>query len=59
AGVALAGFDGFIAIVVAALLFAWLRQVIVRRLGGTTGDTAGALLEISEVTLLISVALFS
>jgi cobalamin synthase len=27
------------------------------RLGGTTGDTAGALLEIAEGTLLVSLAL--
>ena len=53
----LTGFDGLIAIVVAALLFAWLRQVMVRRLGGTTGDTAGALVELLEMTLLVSVAL--
>ncbi|VVN37336.1 Adenosylcobinamide-GDP ribazoletransferase [Pseudomonas fluorescens] len=55
--VVLAGLDGFIAVVVAALLFAWLRQVTIRRLGGTTGDTAGALLELLEVTLLVSLAL--
>ncbi|MHC8408220.1 adenosylcobinamide-GDP ribazoletransferase [Pseudomonas sp. TMB3-21] len=56
--VVFAGLDGFIALVVAALLFAWLRQLMIRRLGGTTGDTAGALLELLEMTLLVSVALF-
>ncbi|MFJ3369878.1 adenosylcobinamide-GDP ribazoletransferase [Pseudomonas sp. NPDC086251] len=55
--VLIAGLSGVLALVLAALMFVWLRQVMVRRLGGTTGDTAGALLELLETTLLIGLAL--
>lgn len=37
--------------------FAWLRWLLLRRLGGTTGDTAGAMLECLEVVLLVGLAL--
>ena len=40
-----------------SLVFVWLRQVMLRRLGGTTGDTAGALLELLEVAVLVGLAL--
>jgi adenosylcobinamide-GDP ribazoletransferase len=40
-----------------SLGFAWLRRVMMRRLGGTTGDTAGALLELLEVLVLVGLAL--
>jgi adenosylcobinamide-GDP ribazoletransferase len=36
------------------LLFVACRAAMMRRLGGTTGDTAGALVEISEVTWLLA-----
>lgn len=39
--VLLAGLNGVFALIMAGLAFAWLRQVMLRRLGGTTGDTAG------------------
>ena len=55
--VLIAGLSGVLAVVLAALVFVWLRQVILRRLGGTTGDTAGALLEILEVAVLVGLAL--
>ena len=55
--VLIAGLGGVFAVVLAALMFVWLRQVMVRRLGGTTGDTAGALLELLEMTLLVGLAL--
>jgi adenosylcobinamide-GDP ribazoletransferase len=55
--VLIAGLSGVLAVVLAALVFAWLRQVMLRRLGGTTGDTAGALLEILEVAVLVGLAL--
>jgi adenosylcobinamide-GDP ribazoletransferase len=32
---------------------------MMRRLGGTTGDTAGALLELLEVLVLVGLALIS
>ena len=55
--VLIAGLSGFFAVVLAVVLFAWLRQVMLRRLGGTTGDTAGALLELLEVAMLVGLAL--
>lgn len=47
---------GWIA-VVALAVFAWLRQLMCRRLGGTTGDTAGAMLELLELTVVLGLAL--
>ena len=55
--VALAGVAGVWALLLAALGFVWLRHVMMRRLGGTTGDTAGALLELLEVMVLVGLAL--
>lgn len=55
--VVLAGVAGVWALGMAALGFVWLRRVMVRRLGGTTGDTAGALLELLEVLVLVGLAL--
>ncbi|CAM3195302.1 adenosylcobinamide-GDP ribazoletransferase [Pseudomonas floridensis] len=55
--VLLAGWSGLIAVLAAMLCFLWLRQLMILRLGGTTGDTAGALLELLEVTALLAVAL--
>jgi adenosylcobinamide-GDP ribazoletransferase len=55
--VLMAGLSGVWALALATALFVWLRQVMVRRLGGTTGDTAGALLELLEVAVLVGLAL--
>ena len=55
--VLIAGLSGFFAVVLAVALFAWLRRIMLRRLGGTTGDTAGALLELLEVAMLVGLAL--
>lgn len=55
--VLVAGVSGVLALVLAALGFVWLRQVMLRRLGGTTGDTAGAMLELLEVGVLVGLAL--
>ena len=55
--VLMAGFSGVWALALAVAVFAWLRQVMVRRLGGATGDTAGALLELLEVAVLVGLAL--
>ena len=52
--VALAGWPGVWALATAAVVFFWLRQRMVQRLGGTTGDTAGALLELLELAVLLS-----
>ena len=56
--VLIAGVSGVLALVLAVLGFVWLRQVMLRRLGGTTGDTAGAMLELLEVAVLVGLALF-
>ncbi|MGE8155030.1 adenosylcobinamide-GDP ribazoletransferase [Pseudomonas vancouverensis] len=56
--VLIGGLGGVVAVVIAALGFAWLRQVMLKRLGGTTGDTAGAMLELLEVAVLVGLALF-
>jgi len=55
--VLIAGVSGVLALVLAAGMFVWLRQVMLRRLGGTTGDTAGAMLELLEVAVLVGLAL--
>jgi adenosylcobinamide-GDP ribazoletransferase len=51
------GWGGVIALVVAVWVFAGVRHLMMRRLGGTTGDTAGALLELLEVAVLMALAL--
>ncbi len=55
--VLIGGLSGAFAVVLAALVFVWLRRVMLRRLGGATGDTAGALLELLEVAVLVGVVL--
>lgn len=44
-------------VVLALAVFAWLRQLMCRRLGGTTGDTAGAMLELLELAVVLGLAL--
>jgi len=56
-GCLLFGSSGLIALSFAAVTFLLARRVMLRRLGGTTGDTAGALLELVECTVLIGLAL--
>ncbi|GAB7533061.1 adenosylcobinamide-GDP ribazoletransferase [Pseudomonas sp. 3A(2025)] len=53
----LGGFSGLLVLMVSVGGFYWLRHVMLRRLGGTTGDTAGALLELLEVAVLVGLAL--
>lgn len=55
--VLLAGVAGVWALGLAVAGFVWLRRVMMQRLGGTTGDTAGALLELLEVLVLVGLAL--
>ena len=52
----LAGWSGLLALLVAALAFALCRRALLRRLGGTTGDTAGAVLELLECAVLVALA---
>jgi len=51
------GVTGLWPLLAALLTFGWLRLLMLRRLGGTTGDTAGALVEMVEVAVLVSAAL--
>jgi adenosylcobinamide-GDP ribazoletransferase len=51
--VGLGQWQGLLAILVAGVIFLALRRLMMRRLGGTTGDTAGALLELLEVGVLV------
>jgi len=44
-------------LVLALAVFAWLRHLMCRRLGGTTGDTAGAMLELLELAVVLGLAL--
>lgn len=53
--VLVAGWAGVWMLVVAASVFIWLRQMMLCRLEGCTGDTAGALLELLEMVVLVAV----
>jgi adenosylcobinamide-GDP ribazoletransferase len=51
-------FTGGVAAVIGAVLaFLFLRRMMTRAVGGATGDTAGALVEVTEVAALVSAAL--
>jgi adenosylcobinamide-GDP ribazoletransferase len=51
------GGSAVLALGAAALVFICLRRELIRRLGGTTGDTAGAMLELVECAVLVTLAL--
>ncbi|MFZ6046613.1 adenosylcobinamide-GDP ribazoletransferase [Pseudomonas sp. CR3202] len=51
------GWQAWVALAVALLVFAWLRARFLQRLGGTTGDTAGAMVEVVEVVVLMAIVL--
>ncbi|HFT2158093.1 TPA: adenosylcobinamide-GDP ribazoletransferase, partial [Pseudomonas aeruginosa] len=51
------GLAGLLALLVTLMLFAWLRSRFLARLGGATGDTAGALVELTECAVLVALAL--
>ncbi|MCD9117079.1 adenosylcobinamide-GDP ribazoletransferase [Pseudomonas bijieensis] len=53
----LLGWAGLWALGVATLVFVGLRRMMLRRLQGCTGDTAGALLELLETAVLVALAL--
>lgn len=53
----IAGWAGVEAVLAATAGFFWLRRLMIRRLGGSTGDTAGAMLELLEVLVLVVLAL--
>lgn len=53
----LLGLSGMLALAVALVAFVWLRSRFIARLGGTTGDTAGAMVELIECAVLVALAL--
>lgn len=53
------GPNGFWAVLAGLSAFVLLRAFMCRQLGGTTGDTAGALIELSETVVLASIAAIS
>lgn len=55
--IVLSGWTGLLALPAALLVFAGLRRRMCQRLGGTTGDTAGALVELAEAAVLLLLAL--
>lgn len=52
----LGGAAAGLGLLVALLALLWLRHLMCQRLGGTTGDTAGALVEIVECAVLVALA---
>lgn len=57
AGALVAGKIGALALAVAVAVWLGLRWMMVRRLGGMTGDTLGAAVELTEVAVLVALAL--
>lgn len=57
AGALWLGFAGLVSLLAAALLTVLLQHQMVHRIGGTTGDTAGALTELTEALCLLVLAL--
>ena len=51
------GKAGVISIAAAAGMFLLLRSIMLRRIHGTTGDTAGAMVELIETAVLVTIAL--
>lgn len=56
---AMSGVVGIVAVATAAVVFALWRRACLTRLGGFTGDTAGALAELVEAAVLVAVVLAS
>ena len=50
------GWTGLVALVIALAVLLVVRHYLCERLGGTTGDTAGALVELVEVSVLVGCA---
>ncbi len=51
------GLSALVMVAAGLLIFAWLRRRMIARLGGTTGDTAGAMVELVECAAIVLVAL--
>lgn len=52
-----AGYQGLSLMITGLVVFFILRRIMLGRIGGTTGDTAGAMLEIGEAMLLLVAAI--
>jgi adenosylcobinamide-GDP ribazoletransferase len=50
------GTPGVVAVLAAAAAFLIMHRLLIRSLGGTTGDTAGAMVELIETAVLLAVA---
>ena len=55
--VLVSGWAGLGSVLIAAAGFYGLRRLMIQRLGGSTGDTAGAMLELLEVLVVVTLAL--
>lgn len=55
--VLVSGWAGMGSLLIASAGFFWLRGLMIKRLGGSTGDTAGAMLELLETLVLVALAL--
>lgn len=53
------GSAGLVALLAVAVVGLLARRAMLRRLGGTTGDTAGALVELSECAVLVGLVLYA
>ncbi|RLU00397.1 adenosylcobinamide-GDP ribazoletransferase [Ketobacter sp.] len=53
----LMGVSALLALLLVGAVFGWLRRLMMQRIGGTTGDTAGACVEILEAVALLGMAL--
>ena len=51
------GRPGLRLIIAGIIVFVLLRRLLLKRIGGTTGDTAGALVELEEIAVLVSTQL--
>ncbi len=53
----LMGKSGVLSLAAAAVMFLLLRALMMRRINGTTGDTVGAMVELTETAVLIAIAM--
>ena len=51
------GMSLFVVLIMMTLAYWWARNIMLQRIDGTTGDTAGALIELLEMTALLAVCL--
>lgn len=55
-GMLIAGWRGVFMVIGVAVVWYFLRRMMLQRMGGTTGDTAGAMIEITETVALLILA---